>query len=228
MSTTISEHQARVYEYAKLRGDQWFTSMELSVDTNIPANSAKSHAARFEEIGIFERIRISPAHAFRLDPAAQRHAPKLVDRLEEAVRIFASRRLDWLKREEQVVRHLDAQMERVTVARAVPQLAPAAPQSPVANGERVFQQAPPGGTKTSDPKPEVRRGGSKAELVISMISRPEGASLDELVEASATLPHSVRATISVKTRERGLKAVLRDGRYYIDKISEVEPSPLSA
>src|SRR5690606_24230884 len=54
---------------------------------------------------------------------------------------------------------------------------------------------------------------SKAELLIEMLLRPAGASMEELQEALGTQQHSIRAAISVETRKRGLRAVLENGRY---------------
>ena len=234
MSTTISEHQARVYEYAKSRGDQWFTAMELSIETNIPANSAMSHAARFEEMGIFERIRISPAHAFRLDPGANRHASKVVSRLDEAMQIFRSRRMEWLKREEKVVRRLDLEAEQPLPVAFVGNTPASLPSTSLGGLRTNVSPAP---TMSLDPVEAVSealiadvlvRTSSSADeahrppkprekfaLLLAMVSQTNGASLDELASALGNLPHSVRATISVESRKRGLRIECLNHRYYL-------------
>src|SRR3569623_1601307 len=99
MSETVSEHQVRVYEYAKVRAGGWFTIQELSTDANIPDASAKSHAVRFEEMGIFDRMRAAPAHLFRLSEFAATRDAKAVRRLDAAIPVFAERRHDRLQRE---------------------------------------------------------------------------------------------------------------------------------
>jgi hypothetical protein len=259
MTTTISEHQARLYEFVKAHPDRWFTTLEISVETNIPGNNVKLHCARFEEIGIFERIRISPAHAFRLDGAAAEHAPKMVGRLDEAVQIFADRRMAWLKREEGVVRRLDARLAAQTsaatsaemsfnpaskptgidsasdapdevggetialegplpVERATPhKLKAGTAEAPVMSSEQ--EVAPTyGSTKavgnTLPPNVTAGRGG-KVDLLLAMVAREEGASLDELVVALGNLAHSIRASISVESRKRGLKIECVNSRYYL-------------
>lgn len=57
--------------------------------------------------------------------------------------------------------------------------------------------------------------GTKADQLVAMLQRPQGASIAELVEAFGIQPHSATARISVETRRRGLKAKLADGRYTV-------------
>ena len=57
------------------------------------------------------------------------------------------------------------------------------------------------------PHPHRRRKGA---LVLAMLSRPEGASTAELMEATGWLPHSVRAAIST-LRKDGI-VITRTGR----------------
>jgi len=59
--------------------------------------------------------------------------------------------------------------------------------------------------------PKVRWG----DRLWPMLTRPEGVSIAEIMEAFKILPHTSRAYISVETRKRGKKAVLRDGRYRV-------------
>jgi hypothetical protein len=251
MSVTISDHQARVYEFARAKAGQWLTVQEISVSTNVPENTVKSHAARFEEIGIFERIRISPAHAFRLDADADKHAHKMVARLNEAVQIFSARRLEWLKREESIVRQLDGGTPtsdlRVELKEPAPTPhqtiggppGPTLPPQPSVSVEIDLAEpafaaaaAPPGSdlpiatavdqrelvpaTNGNDFKSGSIGGrGSKVDLLLAMVAREEGASLDELVAALGNQSHSIRASISVESRKRGLKIECVNSRYYL-------------
>ena len=56
------------------------------------------------------------------------------------------------------------------------------------------------GLTTSAPaaakKSPQARGGSKAELVLGLLRRPEGATLNELVDATGWLPHTTRAALT--------------------------------
>lgn len=218
MTRTISEHQARVYEYAKSQGDRWFTIQELSTEANLPDASAKNHASRFEEAGVFERMRISPAHVFKLSPVARRRHPELIKRLEVALPIFASRRREWLQRE------LSISIVPSSSAVTPRQPAPSREATPTVRGSgHLSFEVPTGrGRPPAPPKiieaglpAEVAQHSSKTELLLSLLRRPEGASIEELVNTFGVQPHSMRAQISVKTRERGLKAVLAGGRYRI-------------
>ncbi|MFN4274102.1 MAG: DUF2786 domain-containing protein [Aliihoeflea sp.] len=65
------------------------------------------------------------------------------------------------------------------------------------------------------PRARVAGGPTQGQRVAEMVDRPDGASLDEIVEALGVLPHSARALITVKLRKGlGWKVVCRDGRYY--------------
>jgi Protein of unknown function (DUF3489) len=49
---------------------------------------------------------------------------------------------------------------------------------------------------TSEPAQPSEKTPSKASLVLDLLSRPEGASLDQLVEATGWLPHTTRAALT--------------------------------
>lgn len=63
-------------------------------------------------------------------------------------------------------------------------------------------------------EPDVNAG-TKAEQLIALIKRPEGVSVQELVDRFGVKPKSATARISVETRKRGLHAVITDGRYHV-------------
>ena len=210
----ISEQQARVYEYARDLGGKWFTIQELASGTNVPMGTATSLVAKFEERGLFDRMRIAPAHVFRLSRLANSADPQLVRRIEQAIPIFAERRQDWLEREEAVLSEVlprvqppgnlevddgDVESQR----RGVPALSTPHPAAKPAKTPRP-------NARTRELNPARPR---KADQVIELLRRPGGASIDELVAHFGTQPHSIRALISVSTRERGLKALYEDGRY---------------
>jgi hypothetical protein len=74
--------------------------------------------------------------------------------------------------------------------------------------------------------PRSGREGTKRALVISLLSRPEGAGLDELVAATGWLPHTTRAALT-GLRQRGhALARSRDaaGRT-VYRIAAPEPAP---
>ena len=50
---------------------------------------------------------------------------------------------------------------------------------------------PPSPTPTPSPKP-----GTKADLVISLLTRDAGATMSELIDATGWLPHTTRAALT--------------------------------
>ena len=182
----VSEHQARVYAYAKAQGLRWFTIQELSSEEDIPDGSAKNHAVRFEDAGVFERMRISPSHVFRISPSARRRHPELIKRLEQAALIFADRRQAQIARELSAISGQIAATTRASSFRA----AVARPNKPA-------------------------KGTRRSDELMDLLRRADGVSMEELVHRFGIQSHSIRALISVTTRERGVKAPLIEGRYRI-------------
>ncbi len=205
MSRSISEHQAKVYEYAKSQGERWFTIQEMSTAINLPDASAKNHSTRFEDVGVFERLRISPSHVFRLSPTCRRRHPELIRRLEAALPVFAARRREWLRREA-------ALLDEVPVSVSPPAEPEVEANVRVAPRVRLQSRAP-NRTVANDPPAGGRV--RKPDQLLALLRRPEGASIDELVAHFGTQPHSIRALISTTTRDRGVKATLEAGRYRI-------------
>jgi hypothetical protein len=61
------------------------------------------------------------------------------------------------------------------------------------SGEPGAQGAP---KKTRSTPEATARGGSKTAIVLELLGRPEGATLQQLVEATGWQPHSVRGFLS--------------------------------
>lgn len=59
-----------------------------------------------------------------------------------------------------------------------------------------------GGAPTTGPAPDRPREGTKGALLIGMLTRPEGAGIDELIAATGWLPHTTRAALT-GLRKRG-------------------------
>jgi hypothetical protein len=83
--------------------------------------------------------------------------------------------------------------------------------------------------RSSEPRPappRPGREGTKRALVISLLSRPEGARLDELVAATGWLPHTTRAALT-GLRQRGhALARSRDAAdRTVYRIAAAEPAP---
>lgn len=57
--------------------------------------------------------------------------------------------------------------------------------------------------------------GSKSDQLIEMLSRPTGATVDEVVDTFGIKKNSAYARISVETRRRKLKVNHVDGHYHV-------------
>lgn len=72
-----------------------------------------------------------------------------------------------------------------------------------------------GRTPTPTPAQQQAAGGPKGDLLIKMLSRAKGATLDEVIDTFGIKKNSAYARISVETRKRGLHVEHVDGRYRI-------------
>jgi len=62
------------------------------------------------------------------------------------------------------------------------------------------------------PSNSAPRAGSKAEMVLNMLTRQEGATLAELVEATGWLPHTTRAALTgLRKKGHAITKTSRDG-----------------
>ncbi|MFN4273940.1 MAG: DUF3489 domain-containing protein [Aliihoeflea sp.] len=84
---------------------------------------------------------------------------------------------------------------------------PATPDAPKKERKASSRKLPPRTHVAGEP--------TQGDRVAAMVEQPDGASLDEIVEALGVLPHSARALVTTQLRgKRGWKVVCRDGRYY--------------
>lgn len=70
------------------------------------------------------------------------------------------------------------------------------------------------------PSPTSPRRDSKTDLVLGMLQRSEGATIDQLVTATGWLPHTTRATLTgLRKRGHALVSDKLDGvrRYRVDE-----------
>lgn len=64
-------------------------------------------------------------------------------------------------------------------------------------------------------RPYKRQQGGRADRLMELLSRDIGVSLAELIGEFGILQHTARAYLSTIPRGGGTKAVLRNGRYYL-------------
>jgi hypothetical protein len=84
------------------------------------------------------------------------------------------------------------------------------------NGAATEQPVPPAEPMEVQ-KPRKRKQGGRADKLMELLSRDIGVSLAELMGEFGILKHTARAYLSTIPRDRGIKAVLRDGRYYLQQ-----------
>lgn len=72
---------------------------------------------------------------------------------------------------------------------------------------------PQAASKAATKPKKARKGPANGEVVMQMLSRPHGVSLEELMKKLGVQQHTARAYISVESRKAGKKAVPAEGRY---------------
>jgi hypothetical protein len=71
--------------------------------------------------------------------------------------------------------------------------------------------------------PQHPREGSKQALLIQLLSRPKGASLDDLVGATGWLPHTTRAALTgLRRRGFAIERVPADGARSLYRVAAAE------
>lgn len=69
-------------------------------------------------------------------------------------------------------------------------------------------------TETAKPEPTTAPPLTKLEILVSLLSRPEGADIAEMMAATGWLSHSVRGALAGALKKRGLQieSAKADGR----------------
>ena len=76
--------------------------------------------------------------------------------------------------------------------------------------ESTAEPEPPPAAANSPSATVAPRSGSKISIVLELLQRPEGASIDEIIAATQWLPHTIRAALT-GLRKRGHVVELRRG-----------------
>jgi len=108
-----------------------------------------------------------------------------------------------------------------TKKRAVrPSRAKAAASQAAAKGHKARTKAPsaPKGAvsrlRAAKPATRPAKRPTRGDEVIDLLRRPGGATVEEMVGLSGVKPHTLRATISVETRKRGLTVEMPGRAHY--------------
>jgi hypothetical protein len=89
----------------------------------------------------------------------------------------------------------------------------AAPDAP--GDDRDAQEAAPDAPGDDRDAPEPRPG-TKGAMVLALLRRPEGATIEELRQATGWQAHSVRGFLSTARKKRGLPIFLRGDAYRLN------------
>jgi hypothetical protein len=76
-----------------------------------------------------------------------------------------------------------------------------AEEAPTQKGSKRAEKAPPQARKAKAGSDAGPREGSKKALVLSLLSRPRGATIDDLLSATGWLPHTTRAALTGLRKE---------------------------
>jgi Protein of unknown function (DUF3489) len=75
-----------------------------------------------------------------------------------------------------------------------------AAEAPARKGSKRAEKAP-ARARTGKAGSDVPREGTKKALVLSLLSRPQGATIDDLLSATGWLPHTTRAALTGLRKE---------------------------
>ncbi len=83
----VSLHEVKAYLALKASGS-WMTSKEIAAATGIAERTARAHALKLVNLGIFDQAEVFPAHRYRLAQTASQRNRGYVQRLEQACEVF--------------------------------------------------------------------------------------------------------------------------------------------
>ena len=83
----ISLHLVRVFELAKAHPG-WLTAKEIADRAGVAGRTARAHAAKLVQLGIFDVAEVFPGHRYRLSELAVKRNKPMLQRLEAARMVF--------------------------------------------------------------------------------------------------------------------------------------------
>jgi hypothetical protein len=84
----ISLHQLKVFEFVR-NNQRWVTSKEIAASARVAERTARAHALKLVNLGIFDQAEVFPAHRYRLSEFAEQRNKTYVQRLRRAQEVFA-------------------------------------------------------------------------------------------------------------------------------------------
>ena len=84
----VSLHQVKVYMAVKASGNSWITSNVIAERAGVSPRTARSHALKLVNLGIFDQAEVFPAHRYRLASTADKRNKGYSLRIEQAISVF--------------------------------------------------------------------------------------------------------------------------------------------
>jgi hypothetical protein len=103
--------------------------------------------------------------------------------------------------------NVEAAARAADVAPQTPNVAPLKGRSKKATSPRVAAPTAKKNAKSAKPKKTAVRARSKASIILALLRRKNGASLETIMTATGWQAHSVRGFVSLAQSKRGLKVV---------------------
>lgn len=86
----VSLHEVKVFLALRSKPDEWLTSQEISESSGVNYRTTRMHTLRLVKLGMFEVVRLHPAHRYRLAGKEAKRNASYAQRLEKAIGVFDS------------------------------------------------------------------------------------------------------------------------------------------
>ena len=83
----ISPHLYRVFSFVH-EAARWVTSKDIAEGANVAQRTARAHALRLVNAGIFDQAEVFPSHRYRISGKADKRNKGFMQRLERAREFF--------------------------------------------------------------------------------------------------------------------------------------------
>lgn len=84
----VSLHQIKVYMAVKDAGENWLTSAEICAKAGVAPRTARAHALKLVNLGIFDQADVFPAHRYRMAETSVNRNKGYLLRIEKAMSVF--------------------------------------------------------------------------------------------------------------------------------------------
>ena len=84
----ISIHQVRVFIAARSAIGKWLTANQLAKNALVAPRTARHHAKRLLELGVFDMAAVFPGHRYKFNEIAEKRNKAYMIRLEKAIEVF--------------------------------------------------------------------------------------------------------------------------------------------